>query len=348
MSNKITELCWKLQMPPPAKALLMALAWHADDFGMAYPGFTTLIQKTCLSKTALLSAIAWLEEHHVLTIRRGGSDAGGTKYSNRYSLNLGRLDPEVFASKPRRASKPVRQTDQSESGEAVDRSATSTGMDAEPVRDTDGSEKTEGADRFAGNTGTQERPVRLADSTGTSGGPDRSVSRTQPVRETDPKGHERLVKVIESSNAQARDDDAVVPQLSADEVNRELMGIPRLPPGLDPQVLARFVRHRRVLGKPMTISSWLELQPRFRQLTADGHDLNRSLRQTMAAGLALPVTPKPEGTDHANNSGSAAERVRRRAEEDELRDAAAEADAAVGAAGALDGPGYADALGAHG
>jgi hypothetical protein len=50
----------------------------------------------------------------------------------------------------------------------------------------------------------------------------------------------------------------------------------------------------------MTISSWLELQPRFRQLTADGHDLNRSLRQTMAAGLALPVTPKPEGTDHAN------------------------------------------------
>ncbi|MDH0187566.1 hypothetical protein N7676_05620 [Stenotrophomonas sp. GD03993] len=139
-----------------------------------------------------------------------------------------------------------------------------------------------------------------------------------------------------------------MPQLSVDEVNRELMGIPRLPAGLDPQVLARFVRHRRVLGKPMTISSWLELQPRFRQLTADDHDLNRSLRQTMAAGLALPVTPKPEGTDHANNSGSAAERVRRRAEEDELRDAAAEADAAAGAAGALDGPGYADAVGAHG
>jgi len=139
-----------------------------------------------------------------------------------------------------------------------------------------------------------------------------------------------------------------MPQLSADEVNRELMGIPRLPPGLDPQVLARFVRHRRVLGKPMTISSWLELQPRFRQLTADGHDLNRSLRQTMAAGLALPVTPKPEGKDHAEHSGSAADRVRRRAEEDELRDAAAEADAAAGATGALDGPGYANAVGAHG
>lgn len=348
MSNKITELCWKLQMPPPAKALLMALAWHADDFGMAYPGFTTLIQKTCLSKTALLSAIAWLEVNEVLTIRRGGSDAGGTKYSNRYSLNLGRLDPEVFASKPRRASKPVRQTDRSESGEAVDRSATSTGMDAEPVRVTDGSKETEGADRYAGDTGTQERPVLLANSTGASGGPDRSVSRTQPVRERDPKGHERSVKVIESSNAQARDDEAAMPQLTADEVNRELMGIPRLPAGLDPQVLARFVRHRRVLGKPMTISSWLELQPRFRQLTADGHDLNRSLRQTMAAGLALPVTPKPEGTDHANNSGSVAERVRRRAEEDELRDAAAEADSADGAAGALDGPGYANAVGAHG
>ncbi|MBN5074443.1 helix-turn-helix domain-containing protein [Stenotrophomonas maltophilia] len=348
MSNEITKLCWPLQMPPPAKAVLMAIAWHADDFGMAFPGFTTLIEKTCLSKTALLSAIAWLEDNQVLTIRRGGSDAGGTKYSNRYSLNLGRLDRNAFASKPRRASKPVRQTDLSESNEGPDRSATSTGTEAEPVRVTDGSEETEGADRYAGDTGTQERPVRLADSTGTSGGPDRSVSRTQPVRETDPKDHERSVKVIESSNAQARDDEAVMPQLSVDEVNRELMGIPRLPAGLDPQVLARFVRHRRVLGKPMTISSWLELQPRFRQLTADGHDLNRSLRQTMAAGLALPVTPKPEGTDHANNSGSAAERVRRRAEEDELRDAAAAADAAAGAAGALDGPGYANAVGAHG
>ncbi|WP_033834776.1 helix-turn-helix domain-containing protein [Stenotrophomonas maltophilia] len=348
MSNKITELCWPLQMPPPAKAVLMAIAWHADDFGMAFPGFTTLIEKTCLSKTALLSAIAWLEDNQVLTIRRGGSDAGGTKYSNRYSLNLGRLDKNAFASKPRRASKPVRQTDQSESNEGTDRSATHTGANAEPVRDTNRSSESEAADRCAGSTGTGDRPVCLPDSTGTSGEPDRSVSRTQPVRETDPKGHERSVKVIESSNAHARDDEAMVPQLSADEVDRELMGIPRLPPGLDPQVLARFVRHRRVLGKPMTISSWLELQPRFRQLTADGHDLNRSLRQTMAAGLALPVTPKPEGTDHANNSGSAAERVRRRAEEDELRDAAAEADAAAGAAGALDGPGYANAVGAHG
>jgi hypothetical protein len=27
------------------KGVLMALAWHADDFGMAYPGFTTLIRR---------------------------------------------------------------------------------------------------------------------------------------------------------------------------------------------------------------------------------------------------------------------------------------------------------------
>ncbi|PJL78754.1 helix-turn-helix domain-containing protein [Stenotrophomonas maltophilia] len=348
MSNKITELCWKLQMPPPAKALLMALAWHADDFGMAYPGFTTLIQKTCLSKTALLSAIAWLEDNQVLTIRRGGSDAGGTKYSNRYSLNLGRLDPEVFASKPRRASKPGRQTDRSESGEGADRSSAHTGTDAEPVRDTDGLEETEGSDRYVGSTGAQERPVRLANSTGTSGGPDRSVSRTQPVRETDPKGHERSVKVIEPSNAQARDDDAVVPQLSDDEVKRELMGIPRLPPGLDPQVLARFVRHRRVLGKPMTISSWLELQPRFRQLAAEGHNLNLSLSQTMRAGLALPVTPKPEGTDHEQHRESVGNRTRRIAEERARRDAAAVAARAVEESRALEHEGPGQALGCDG
>jgi hypothetical protein len=98
--------------------------------------------------------------------------------SNRYSLNLGRLDPEVFASKPRRASKPVRQTDRSESGEEVDRSATSTGMDAEPVRVTDGSEETEGP------TGTREIPVRKND---------RCVSRTRPVRLADLTGPSRVL-----------------------------------------------------------------------------------------------------------------------------------------------------------
>ncbi|TGW16866.1 helix-turn-helix domain-containing protein [Stenotrophomonas maltophilia] len=348
MSNKITELCWPLQMPPPAKAVLMAIAWHADDFGMAFPGFTTLIEKTCLSKTALLSAIAWLEDNQVLTIRRGGSDAGGTKYSNRYSLNLSRLDKNAFASKPRRASKPVRQTDRPESGEGVDRSGTHTGTNAEPVRDTDGSEETEGANRYAASTGARERPVRLANSTGTSGGPDRSVSRTQPVRETDPKGHERSLKVIEPSNAQARDDEVVIPQLSVDEVNRELMGIPRLPPGLDPQVLARFVRHRRVLGKPMTISAWLELQPRFRQLTAEGHNLNLSLSQTMRAGLALPVTPKPEGTDHEQHRESVGNRTRRIAEERARRDAAAAAARAVEESRALEHEGPGKALGCDG
>lgn len=348
MSNKITELCWPLQMPPPAKAVLMAIAWHADDFGMAFPGFTTLIEKTCLSKTALLSAIAWLEDNQVLTIRRGGSDAGGTKYSNRYSLNLGRLDKNAFASKPRRASKPVRQTDRSESDDDADRSGTHTGTNAGPVRDTDGLEGAEGSDRYAGSTGARERPVRLANSTGTSGGPDRSVSRTQPVRETDPKGHERSLKVIEPSNAQARDDEVVIPQLSVDEVNRELMGIPRLPPGLDPQVLARFVRHRRVLGKPMTISAWLELQPRFRQLTAEGHNLNLSLSQTMRAGLALPVTPKPEGSDHEQHRESVGNRARRIAEERTRRDAAAVAARAVEESRALEHEGPGQALGCDG
>lgn len=178
MSNEITKLCWPLQMPPPAKAVLMAIAWHADDFGTAFPGFTTLIEKTCLSKTALLSAIAWLEDNQVLTIRRGGSDAGGTKYSNRYTLNLSRLDKNAFASKPRRAPKPVRQTDRSETIKRL------TSPPRAPVRKPNRSATRTGRKRLKAPTGTRDIPVRKND---------RFVSRTRPVRLADLTGPSRVL-----------------------------------------------------------------------------------------------------------------------------------------------------------
>ncbi|QDY49801.1 helix-turn-helix domain-containing protein [Stenotrophomonas maltophilia] len=350
MSNKFTELCWPLQMPPPAKAVLMAIAWHADEFGMAFPGFTTLMTKTCLSKTALLSAIVWLEDNQLVSIQRGGSDAGGTKYSSRYYLNTARLNPELFAAKPRRSPKPVRETDGSGCDESGNRSAESTGQDSKPVRQTNWSGEGEAAYRYAGYTGTGERPVRLTDSTGTSDAPDRSVSRTQPVRETDPKGHERSLKVIETSSAHARDEAAPLPQLNDDEIERELLGIPSLPPGVDRNTLTWFFRHRRVIGKPLSIAAWLSLQPRLQELRDQGHDLNKSLRQTMAAGLALPVTPnsKPDGTNHEQHRESVGNRTRRATAERERRDAEAAALRAVEDSRTLEHEGPRQALGCDG
>jgi|GEM_PF-454462 len=98
-----------------------------------------------------------------------------------------------------------------------------------------------------------------------------------------------------SSSAQARDDDGS--DLTTAAIDAELNGFARIPAKLDRQVLARFVRHRRVGRRPLSISSWLQLLPRFAELEAQGHDLTASLRQTMAAGLYLPVTPTTSTTN---------------------------------------------------
>ena len=340
MSNNIMKLCWPLQMPAPAKAVLMAIAWHADERGCAFPSLVTLGVKTSLGKTALLSAITWLEDNRVLVVQRGGSVRGGTKFSNKYALLLDRLDPALFPDKPRRPSKPVRDTDQSEDGDGENQfvgstgsddesegnqSVSRTGQDSGPVRDTDRSDAAEEEDQFAARTGAPNGPVRLADKTGPSDDQNRSVSRTKPVRQTDPKGHYLSVKVSEPSSACAREDEF---RLTAAEVDQELIGFPTVPYGMDREVLARFVRHRRVMRRALTISAWMSMQPRLRELVGDGHDLNESLRQTMEAGLVLPVTPTTRGNTHAQHGESAADRVRRLAEEGDRRDAEAEASAA--------------------
>jgi len=342
MSNNIMKLCWPLQMPAPAKAVLMAIAWHADEGGRAFPSLITLGVKTSLGKTALLSAITWLEDNRVLVVQRGGSLRGGTKVSNHYALLLDRLDPALFPDKPRRPSKPVRDTDQSEGGDdenrfagstgdddesADNRSVSRTGQDPEPVRDTDRSNVGEDDDQSAARTGSPDGPVRLANTTGPSDDQNRSVSRTKPVRQTDPKGHYLSGKVSELSSACAREDEF---RLTAAEVDQELVGFPKVPDGMDREVLARFVRHRRVLRRALTISAWMSMQPRLRELVSAGHDLNESLRQTMEAGLVLPVTPTTRGTTHAQHGESAADRVRRLADEGDRRDAEAEASAAGG------------------
>ncbi|MDG2524624.1 helix-turn-helix domain-containing protein [Stenotrophomonas sp. HITSZ_GD] len=126
-------------------------------------------------------------------------------------------------------------------------------------------------------------------------------------RDTEPSLTVRNRK--EPSSAHARDDDG---RLSPDAIERELAGLPRIPANLDREVLASFVRHRRVGRRTWSISSWLELLPRFAELEAQGHDLNESLRQTIRAGLHLPVTPTSSTSTHGNHHGeSLADRAAR-------------------------------------
>lgn len=100
--------------------------------------------------------------------------------------------------------------------------------------------------------------------------------------------------------------------LTADQVDRELAGFGSTPPGVDREQLARFVRHRAAIRRPLSVQGWLQVRTQLIGLAANGHDANESLRQTMAAGLALPVTPiapQSAGAAHAQPHHGSADHV---------------------------------------
>lgn len=96
-----------------------------------------------------------------------------------------------------------------------------------------------------------------------------------------------------------------------------------LPSWIPRPLWREFYRHRAVLRKPLSIPGQRQVVRRLVELSEAGHDIASSLRQTMAAGLVIPVTPKDP--DHANSSHrsheSVVERIRRANAESEQREA---------------------------
>lgn len=66
LSNRIMALCWPLQVPPTAKAVLISLADHASDAGECWPSISTLADRTCLSSRSVIRAIQELEAYQVI------------------------------------------------------------------------------------------------------------------------------------------------------------------------------------------------------------------------------------------------------------------------------------------
>lgn len=100
--------------------------------------------------------------------------------------------------------------------------------------------------------------------------------------------------------------------LTAEQVDRELAGFGSTPPGVDRELLARFVRHRAAIRRPLSVQGWLQVRQQLLDLIAAGHDPNESLKQTMAAGLALPVIPVAQpsaGATHASPQHGSADRT---------------------------------------
>ena len=84
MSNAITAACRPLQMPPTAKAVLMAMADYADDGGMCWPSIAGLCEYTCFGKSAVIEAIKLLERIGVVVANRAD------RYRTSYMLHPAR------------------------------------------------------------------------------------------------------------------------------------------------------------------------------------------------------------------------------------------------------------------
>lgn len=100
--------------------------------------------------------------------------------------------------------------------------------------------------------------------------------------------------------------------LTAEQVDRELAGFGSTPTGVDREQLARFVRHRAAIRRPLSVQGWLQVRQQLLDLIAAGHDPNESLKQTMAAGLSLPVIPVAQqsaGATHASPQHGSADRT---------------------------------------
>lgn len=100
--------------------------------------------------------------------------------------------------------------------------------------------------------------------------------------------------------------------LTTEQVDRELAGFGSTPTGVDREQLARFVRHRAAIRRPLSVQGWLQVRQQLLDLIAAGHDPNESLKQTMAAGLALPVIPVAQqsaGATHASPQHGSADRT---------------------------------------
>lgn len=75
----MSALCRPLQMPPTAKAVLMAMADYSDEAGRCWPSIAGLCEYTCFGKTAVIEAIKQLEKFGVLVANR--ADRYRTSYT---------------------------------------------------------------------------------------------------------------------------------------------------------------------------------------------------------------------------------------------------------------------------
>lgn len=127
MSTQVMSACWKLQMPPTQKAVLISLADNANDAGECWPSIPTICERTCFGRTAVIEAVHWLESRHYLSADR----SNGRKTRYWLTPSLGACD----------GVKPVRHTDRSATQTGSPNGLNQSASRTKPVRQTDPNHK---------------------------------------------------------------------------------------------------------------------------------------------------------------------------------------------------------------
>lgn len=91
--------CWPLQMSSTQKAVLISLADNANDHGVCWPSIALICTRTCLSKSAVIEAIKWLEDSGLLVADRAN------RYRTTYTIRMDRF--EAFNMSASRTSPPA-------------------------------------------------------------------------------------------------------------------------------------------------------------------------------------------------------------------------------------------------
>ncbi len=105
---------------PVAKLVLVALADHADESGKSFPSISRLVERTELSRTAVITGLKGLERSGHITIQR--TFGRGSNYIvNRCATRTGTADAPVRQTHPTSAPDvppPVRETHRTGTGDA--------------------------------------------------------------------------------------------------------------------------------------------------------------------------------------------------------------------------------------
>lgn len=94
MSNRASEWAWNIEgISAHDKLVLVRIAWHANEEGVAYPGKETIARHTCMSKRGVDKAVERLEQSGLIEIRRKNGK-GHRHMANEYIVRTDRSAPQ--------------------------------------------------------------------------------------------------------------------------------------------------------------------------------------------------------------------------------------------------------------